>query len=201
MRFLVVALLAFMHAVAPARAVDWDATFALGLSLPGSAEARDHLGSGWKYDLDKPAAPLLKVALDLYPLPYLGGGPFVCYGWAPLDEEVNLGNWDGRDHTIPSSGISMILVGGCVKGRFYPAEGVALKPAVGLSFLQSFSDSPDARMKGIVVNAACEVEHPITRTLNGVLEAGFAAQPYGGVQDIAYITFGPIFYVMIGLSM
>ncbi len=199
---ILIALALLSGTIVPAAALDWDATVAAGISLPGGAEATDDLETeSFSYDLDKPLAPLIKAAVDLYPLPWLGGGIFAFYGWAPLEKEINLGNWDGSDHVIPASGISLVVIGGCVKGRLDATERLFVKPAIGWSYLQTFSESPDARMRGFVVTASCEAGYPLPNGLSAVAELGLAAQPYGGVKDIAYVTFGPIFYLVVGITL
>ena len=67
--------------------------------------------------------------------------------------------------------------------------------------MHSFSDSPDARMNGFVVNGEVEYEHPLTPWLGGIVQVGFAFQPYGGVKDAAYKTFEPIFYLTLGVVL
>jgi hypothetical protein len=183
-------------------ALEWDLTVGGGVSLPGEIVATDDLEQeNFRYEISKPTALLARAALDLYPLPWLGGSVFVYAGAAPLNEGLSLGFWDGCEHTIPASGIAVLEIGGSLKGRLEIGERRYVKPSVGLGYLHSFSDSPDARMDGFVVNGELEYEHPLCSWLSGVAQLGFAVQPYGGVKDVAYVTFGPLFYLTLGLVL
>lgn len=194
------ALLCFL-AVSTA-GLDCDFTIGIGVSLPGKIVAVDDLEEeNFRYEIKKPTALLVRASIDLYPIPWLGGSVYVYVGTAPFNEEFSLGYWDDREHTIPASGNTILEIGGSVKGRIEIGERRYIKPSVGLGYMHSFSDSPDARMNGFVVNGEVEYEHPLTSWLGGIVQVGFAFQPYGGVKDVAYITFGPIFYLTLGVVL
>jgi len=181
-------------------AIDWDLTVGGGVSLPGELVATDDLEEeNFHYKLNKPIALLARMAFDLYPFPWLGGSIFMYTGAAPLKEELYLGYWDGQEHSIPASGISILAIGGGLKLRLDTGERRYVKPSIGWVYLHSFSESPDARMDGFVAVGEMEYEHPLSSWLGGVAQFGAAFQPYGGVEDIAYITFGPIYYITLGV--
>lgn len=182
-------------------AYDWDLTVSGGVSLPGEIVASDDLEEeNFCYKLNKPTALLVRIALDLYHLPWLGGSIFMYTGSAPLKEEIYLGYWDDQEHTIPASGITILGAGGSLKGRIETGEESYVKPSIGCVYLHSFSESPDARMNGFVVVCEMEYEYPISSSLGGIAQLGAAYQLYGGVKDVVYVTFGPVFYITMGVT-
>jgi len=187
---------------ANAAALEWDLTVGGGVSLPGEIVAADDLEEeNFRFAMRKPSALLARIAIDLYPFPWIGGSVFVYTGAAPFNGELSLGFWDGREHTIPASGITILAIGGSLKGRLEIGERRYVKPSIGLGYMHSFSESPDARMDGFVVIGEMEYEHPLNTWLGGVIQLGVAFQPYGGVKDVAYITFGPILYLTLGVVL
>ncbi len=67
-------------------------------------------------------------------------------------------------------------------------------------FRWSYSSVSAGREFGMAIDGTIAAEYAIDEQLRCFLETGFIGQPYGGVQDLAFIRGGPILYVAAGLS-
>ncbi|MCK4823388.1 hypothetical protein KA005_46980 [bacterium] len=95
----------------------------------------------------------------------------------------------------------MLEFGGTIKARFIVNHKLAIKPGFNIGYRQTFSESEDARCKGLGLNGSCEIQYRTPMDLIVYGDIGFLTQPVGGVQDVAYMLFSPIFYIALGIGL
>ena len=117
--------------------------------------------------------------------------------------EVNLGYWDDREHIIPLDDIKMLETNVSVKGRFILTNNMVIKPCLYLGYRKTFSSSPDAREKGMVLNYNVEYQYYFKARHFISADFGIFSQPYGGISHVAHIrSFGvPYFTIGYGFSI
>jgi len=117
--------------------------------------------------------------------------------------EVNLGTWGGRERIIPLDDIKMLEINGSIKWRFFLTEKMVLKPCLYLGYRKTFSGSPDAREKGMVLNFSFEYQYYFKAKHFILADFGIISQPYGGISHVAHVrSFGiPYFSVGYGMSL
>jgi hypothetical protein len=142
---------------------------------------------------------MTRVMGDYYLTPYFAIGGALNYG--PIIPQQDIVYEDNGLHTISKHDID--LLGYCVafKGRFILNETMALKPGLYIGGWSSFSSSPEARESGVAINGSLELQAFYYENYYFLIDTGFFTQPYGGVQDIAYVRGGPIFYFNVGLGL
>jgi hypothetical protein len=172
----------------------FDIGFSAGVVLPGTIKAADH--SDFKPDetvsFKNASCLLLKGSADYYLTKLISGGINLQYVPIKVDDNNGLG--------INDITIHMAEIDGTIKARFQVGQSFYVKPGVALGFRKTFSKEPNAREKGLCLNLSVECQYFLSEKYYLLTDFGFFAQPYGGVQDIAYVKAGPIFYVNIGFG-
>ncbi len=118
-----------------------------------------------------------------------------------LEEEIDLGAWDGQHHVIPKEGIYMaeIVLGPKVRYAFTPR--IIAKAGIYFGYRQTFSSDADARNRGFAFDGNMELSYRVGRNLKALVELGFLSQPYGGIIDVAYIRSGLVMYASVGVGI
>jgi len=187
-----------------------------GSLLPGNVKGSYH--SDFEPDstvtIKNRISPLIKIIADYNLNSKYSVGLNVNYAKFNIDDilykdnsikngnKVNLGFWDGREHIIPFDDIKMFEINASIKRRFIFAENMVLKPSLYIGFRKTFSSSPDAEEKGVVLNYNVEYQYYI-RDLFLSADLGFLSQPYGGVDHVGYVrSLGePYFTFGVGVSI
>ena len=155
-------------------------------------------------------SPLIKFVTDYNILPYLSVGINVNYAKFNINDilykdesmkegnEVSLGYWDDREHIIPLDDIKMLETNVSVKGRFILTDKMVIKPCVYLGYRKTFSSSPDAREKGMVLNYNVEYQYYLKARHFITADLGIFSQPYGGVTHVAHVRSFGVPYITIG---
>jgi len=178
-----------------AKSDSFDFGLSFGSVFPGKIQAADHIDfkPSETYNFRNNQCLLIKGMADYFILPYLSGG--ICINYVPikLQDNYNIG--------INNITINMAEVDATVKARFWAAEKLAFKPGISIGYRQTFSSFPDAREKGLCLNAGIETQFYFMKKTFLLFDLGFFTQPYGGVQDIVYVRAGPVYYANIGFGM
>jgi hypothetical protein len=136
---------------------------------------------------------------DFYLTPHIAIGGALNYG--AIIPQADIVYQDHGLHTIKKDDIKLLGYCAAFKGRFFLNEIMALKPGLYLGAWSSFSSSPEAREFGVAVNGSLELQTFFHENYYFLIDLGFFTQPYGGVQDVAYVRGGPIFYFNVGLGL
>jgi hypothetical protein len=185
-----------------ASSLDVDVGVSAGAWFPGDVRvhAPEGVGTTFDYTMTTETTIIGRAFIDLFALPWLGGGVYLNAAPVRFTSSQFLDNWDGEDHIMPADGITMLEVGGGLKARLRILEGLYLKPGVGAGFRMTLSDSPDARSYAVGVNGSLEIWYEMARNFSIFMDAGLLAQPFGGVPDVTLMDFGPLFYVGGGVG-
>jgi hypothetical protein len=185
-----------------ASSLELDVGVSAGAWLPGDVRvhAPEGVGTTFDYTMTTETTFIGRAFVDLFAVPWLGGGVYVNAAPVRFTSSQFLDNWDGEDHIMPADGITMLEFGGGLKARLRILEGLYLKPGVSAGFRMTLSDSPDARSYAVGVNGSLEIWYEIARKLSVFMDAGLLAQPFGGVPDVTLMDFGPLFYVGGGVG-
>jgi hypothetical protein len=182
--------------------LDVDVGLSAGAWLPGEVRvyAPEGVGTTFDYTMTTETTFIGRAFVDLFAVPWLGGGIFFNFAPIRFTAAQFLDNWDGEDHTMPADGITMLEIGGGLKGRLRILDGLYLKPGVSSGFRMTLSDSPDARAYAVGVNGSLEIWYEIAGKFAIFADVGLLAQPFGGVPDVTLMSFGPLFYVGGGVG-
>jgi hypothetical protein len=98
-------------------------------------------------------------------------------------------------------GTTIATVGATLKGRFRVSPAIEVRPGLALGYQSIVDDNNSfSTTKGFDIGAFLEVAFPRGNGRSEwLLEAGFITQPIGGSSEDT-VTFGPIFYVGVGLG-
>ena len=102
---------------------------------------------------------------------------------------------------ISDVSIHMGEIDGALKARFFVSPDFCIKPGLALGFRKTFSTEPDAREMGLCFEGNIEGQYHFSEKYFLLADFGFFTQPYGGVQDVAYVRAGPVFYTNIGIGI
>jgi hypothetical protein len=173
----------------------FDFGISVGSVFPGKIQAADYIDfkPDETYNFRNRQSLLIKGKADFYFLPFLSGG--ICLNYVPIRLH------DNYDIGLENVTITMGEVDLTIKGRFWATENLALKPGLSFGYRQTFSSFPDAREKGMCLNAGIETQFYFWKKMFLLCDLGFFTQPYGGVQDVVFVRAGPVFYANIGIGM
>jgi hypothetical protein len=185
-----------------------------GVLLPGRVKGSYH--SDFNPDstitIKNKISPLLKIVADYNLSPKFSLGLNINYAKFNINDvlykdnsiksgnEVNIGTWDGREHIIPFDDIKMLEINGSIKRRFILNDNMVLKPSLYIGFRKTFSSSPDAEEKGVVLNYCIEYQYYIQNIFLSA-DIGFVSQPYGGVEHVGYVRTIGVPYIGIGVGI
>lgn len=142
---------------------------------------------------------MTRLMADYYLTPYVAIGGALNYG--AIIPQADIVYQDNGLHSISKNDIDLLGYCLAIKGRVLLNETMALKPGLYLGGWSSFSSSPEARENGVAVNGSLELQSFFYENYYFLVDMGFFAQPYGGVQGIAYVRGGPIYYFNVGLGL
>ena len=163
--------------------------------------------------IENKISPLIKVVLDYQIMSKFSVGLNLNYAKFNIRDifykdksmkngnEVSLGFWDGREHIIPLDDIKMLELNGSLKWRFILSEKMVLKPCLYLGYRKTFSGSPDAREKGMVLNYNVEYQYYLKANHLIMADFGIISQPYGGVSHVAHVRSFGIAYFSVGYGI
>jgi len=183
-------------------AVSWSFGSSAGILLPGiirGSFSRDFNPDESGSFQSNPTF-LAKVNADYNVCKYFGLTTCVFFAPLWLPEKIDLGEWDGRDHTVPSTGIMMFDFDAGLTTSIQTRKNISINPSVYAGFRQTFSSSPDARNSGVALDFDLAMMLHISNMRFWSINLGFISQPYGGVTDIAWVRGGPIFYINTGFG-
>jgi len=142
---------------------------------------------------------ITRIMADYYIIPNLAIGTALNYG--AITPQSNITYEDNGLHTIDKHDIDLLGYCVAIKGRFLINETMAIKPGLYIGGWSTFSSSPEARENGVAINGSLELQTYFYENYYFLIDMGFFSQPYGGVQDIAYVRGGPIFYFNVGFGL
>lgn len=141
-----------------------------------------------------------RLMADVYLVPQFSLGVAVNYAAVTPSQDIRF--WDdGRWHTVKKNDISILDYALAIKGRFIASDFIAVKPGIAIGGRNSFSSAPEGRESGLAINGSVELQFYFQDRYYAFLDAGFLAQPYGGVEGVAYVRGGPIGYLCLGLGI
>lgn len=82
----------------------------------------------------------------------------------------------------------------------FGSDALMISPGVAFAYQTISTDDLDSTVEGFSPGAFIELSFPFSKAVRGAAEAGFISQPSGGNEDTE-VTFGPIFYLAVGLSV
>lgn len=179
--------------------------FDLGLSAAvlgtGTVEAAWH--SDFQPDetlsIGSSPSPLVRATADYYVIPNLALGAALNY--AAFIPSADIEYYDDGLHHINKNDINTLDYCFALKGRFIVSERVAVKPGIYIGGRSSFSGTPEAREMGVALNGSLEIQIYLSEATCVLFDTGFLSQPYGGVEGVAYVRGGPIYYIGVGLGI
>lgn len=181
-----------------------DVSIAVGAALPGVIQASwyEEFDPGSTASFQTRLSPAARLSFTWWPSPRLAWvAPTVSVYYAALflPFPVDLGYWDGRGHVIPDDGIHFLEAEAGVRARFFLSDSVTLDPAVSLGYCATFSSSPDARNRGMILDVAADARF-WRAGWQPLATIGLMMQVFGGVTDIAYVRSYPVVYAAVGVG-
>lgn len=152
----------------------YDIALEVGLWLPGTIDVEG-------YDTDKDGSLLFRAFADAYIMPKFGVGCYFNYSSASVEDV---------DATFTEFGISL-------KPRFFMSPAVAVKPGLNIGYRKTSVEGYDSA-DGLGLNLSVELQYLMDNDYIVFGDFGFLTQPTGG-NDLADITWGPIFYIAAGI--
>lgn len=183
---------------------NFDLFVSLAFVFPGTIQASfyDDFPSGSTVEFESTVSPGLRLVAEYYPPGMAGFGPGIAVHYTPLffSEEIELGFWDGRNHTIPKGAVHFAQIEAGVKYRIPVGANWSIEPGLHFGYCHTFSSSEDAVNNGFTANLGTEFQRYYTR-FHLVYTLGIMAQLAGGVQDLAYIRSFPVVYLSAGMGL
>lgn len=155
-------------------AKNYDIALEVGAWLPGSINVEG-------YDASKDMSLLFRAFADAYLMPKFAVGCYFNYTSATVEDV---------DGTFVEFGISL-------KPRFFMSPVVAIKPGLNIGYRNTSVEGQDSA-DGLGVNLSVELQYLIGSDYTVFGDFGFLTQPTGG-NDVADITWAPIFYIAGGI--
>jgi hypothetical protein len=173
----------------------FDFGLSVGAVFPGKIQAADHLDfqEDETINFKNKTSLLIKAKTDYYFTKALSVG--LCMNYVPIKLQ------DVEDYSFEDITVHMAEIDATFKGRFWLTDNFAFKPGISFGIRKTFSTEPNARELGMCLNVGVEGQYYLKGNLYLLCDAGFFTQPYGGVQDVAYVRAGPIFYTSLGIGM
>lgn len=163
----------------------YDIGFSGGAWLPGTINIED-------VDADKEMGLLLRGIADAYLMPNFAVGVYFNYSNTPISyESLKADGW------FYEYGISL-------KPRFMINPELAVKPGLNIGYRSLDRESlypgeENTSAEGMGLNLSIEIQIPVTTDYLFFADVGFLSQPTGG-NDVADVTWSPIFYLNAGLA-
>jgi hypothetical protein len=155
-----------------------------GFLLSGSTTIESDFG---ETDADTESGLMLTGGVDAAMGPHLSIGGFISYASTGIED-------------VEGADVSILTVGGTVKGRFAAGKG-EIRPGASIGYTMMSGDAFEGTddSQGLGVGGLVEVAFPMTPQADFLGEIGFISQPAGGNDDLD-ITFGPTFYIVGGAA-
>jgi len=175
-------------------------TYEIGISggfvLPGDVYVSLH-GD----DAKRNSNLLIRGFIDSYVVPKLAVGAYLNFSTLNLKEDIEIGFYgDDEDYDIEKSGIKIFEIGGTIKPRFMLSPKFAIKPGFNIGYRKYFGDTDFSTWEAMGINGSCEFQYQYSPKIIIYEETGFLSQPVGGNVDTD-ITFGPTFYLLLGVAI
>lgn len=202
--YFTVAMLAVCSSIFPQTGLKpWEFSSSVGIVFPGKIEGSyesDFPYNETKSFRNEPLL-LLRVGGEYYLHPMVAVAANIYAASIVLEEEVDLGVWDGQHHVIPKDGIYLaeIVLGPKVRFAFTPR--ITMKAGIYFGYRQTFSSDADARNMGFAFDGNMELSYRVGQNLKALVELGFLSQLYGGIIDVAYIRSGMVPYASVGVGI
>ena len=186
------------------RSDNFDLSLSAALVFPGTIQASfyDDFPSGETVRFNSAVSPAFRLVAEYYPTGLAGFGPGIAIHYSPLffSDEVNLGFWEGRDHSIPKGAVHFTEVEAGVKYRAFIDSSWSIEPGLHFGYCHTFSSSEDAVNNGFTINLSTEFQRMYER-FHVVYTLGLMTQLAGGVQDLAYVRSLPVVYLAVGMGI
>lgn len=140
------------------------------------------------WELTTPSTPLLSGMFDVEVAPWLSLGGRVNTATVEIEHDLDLGyyNFDGQNHILSSGIIRIVEFMLSAKARFPVNDRIRIQPAIYLGYIRAFANDPDARDRGLGLNASLEGRYALSGKVFLLGELGLMSQVYGGVTHIGY---------------
>ena len=182
----------------------FDLSLSAAVALPGFVQASFEQGFPPERTVAfiNTVSPGVKLVAEYYPkaIPWLAPSAAVHYAPLFLPYDIELGEWDGTEHTIPKNDIHFTEVEAGIKYRSFLGDYWSIEPGLYFGYCHIFSSSPDAINNGFIMDVNAEFQRHY-RKIHLVYTLGFMAQLYGGVKDLAYIRSYPVVYLGVGMGI
>jgi len=185
---------------------DYEIGFGLGMQTGGKI-----VTDVFDENLNASGSLLLKGFVDAYVVPKLAVGAYINYTSLPSKHSYDTWGtpvWDGYTWDFPivtvseSYSINIIEIGGSIKPRFFINERTAIKPGISIGYRQLSIDGSgfdSDNLQALGINPSCEIQYALNDRTVIFGELGAFTQPAGGNKNIG-ITFGPILYILAGIT-
>ncbi|RKX68661.1 MAG: hypothetical protein DRP70_16120 [Spirochaetes bacterium] len=118
------------------------------LRVQGSALGYDtiHFPFGATVQFKTKISPAFRLAAECYSPAMTGFAPGIALNYSVLifSEEIDLGFWDGRNHTIPKGALHFTQIEAGVKYRAVISSVWSVEPGLNFGYCYTFSSSEDA---------------------------------------------------------
>lgn len=140
-----------------------------------------------------------RAVFDYYIMPFFAIGASLAYAAIVTKNDIN---WvDDGYHSVSKNDIFILDYCVGIKYRHVFDGGFVIKPGVALGGRNSFSHSYEAREFGMALDVSVEAQYYLKEFGYVYVDCGLLSQPYGGVEDIAYVRGGPIYYITVGFGI
>ncbi len=183
-----------------------DLGVAAGILAPGPIQVGwySSFDAGSTFEFTNQTTLLLSAMFDAEIVPWLSLGGRVNTASIEIDHDINLGyyGFDGQDHVLNKETIRVVELMLSAKVRQPITENLRLQPALYVGYIKAFASDPDARDRGLGLNASLEGRYALGKGAFLFAEVGLMAQVYGGVTDIGYArTKYPLACVTVGAGL
>ncbi len=183
---------------------NFDLSLSAILVFPGTIQASFYkdFPSEETVQFNSTISPAFRLVAEYYPSSLAGFGPGIAIHYSPIffSEDIDLGYWDGRNHTIPNGALHFIGIEAGMKYRTYIGSNWSIEPGLHFGYCHTFSSSEDAINNGFTVNLSTEFQRRYKR-FHIVYTLGIMTQLAGGVNDIAYVRSYPVVYLGAGMGI
>jgi len=190
----------------------YDISLSIGSFFTGKVQGsyRINFDPDYTVTIKNSASPMLKFVFDYNLNPKFSLGTNINFEKFNIKDiiykgesmkfgnEVSLGVWDGREHVIILDDIKVLELNLSAKWKFALNQNLFIKPCIYIGYRRSFSSSIDARESGMVLNLNAEFQYYIKGQHFVTADLGFFTQPYGGVDDLAWVRSFGVPYMSVG---
>ena len=202
--FIIMMFLAVLSSADETGNDNFDLSLSGAFVFPGTIQASfyNDFPSGAMVQFKTMISPAFRLAAEYYPPAMAGFAPGIALNYSALiiSEEIDLGFWDGRNHTIPKGALHFTQIEAGVKYRAVISSVWSVEPGLYFGYCHTFSSSEDAINNGFTINLSTEFQRRYKR-FHLVYTLGAMAQLAGGVNNLAYIRSYPVVYLAAGIGI